>query len=581
MKIPAGSCGHNIFCCAALVGLFAAVQALHAQVPAAQAPPPAAQAPAAQAPESAPPAADAKEAQKEPAGVPVMLDGREILRIHASTGPFSAEMRARTLEKRLEALGKDPSYDERALAVKETPGASEFMYRGVLMGVLTDEDAKAYDMPRQALADKILQACKDAIATYRMEHSDEALWQDAVFAILALAILAGVLFVTRWGHRWVEARVNAWCEKEGWIGRQRAVGAVGHVHLVRGILAALRLLRLVLVVALVYIALALVFSLFPWTRELAGILADYGLAPIRAVWSGFLKYIPNLLFIGVIFVLGYYASRLCKWFFDRVSAGEMAIPWMYPEWSGAYYRIVRTLIIVGVAVIIFPYIPGSDTPAFKGISIFLGALATFGSSTAINNLFNGLVLMSMRPYHTGDWVRVGDTEGRVEDVSLLVTKLRTPKNVVITVPSSQMVGSHILNFSDMAKEGPGLILHTTVTIGYDASWRKVHTLLIEAALKTRGVLSEPSPFVLQTSLDDSYVSYQINAFTREACEQPRLYGELHQNIQECFNAGGVEIMSPAYHALRDGNTVTTPAAHRPVDYEAPAFRVEKIEPESR
>ncbi len=573
MKNRARSCGHNIFFGAALLALLAAATALAAQAPTAQAPAPAAQAP--ESPQSAP---GTKEPSEEPAGVPVMLDGRVILRIRADTGPFTAAMRARTLEKRLEALGKDPSYDERALTVRETPGASEFLYRGILIGVITDEDAGAYDMPRQALADKVLQTCKDAIATYRLEHSEEALWQDAAFAVIALVILAGALFVTRRGHRWVEARVNAWCEKEGWIGRQRAAGAVGHAHLVRGILAALRLLRLALVVALIYVALAMVFSLFPWTRELAVILADYGLAPVRALWQGFLKYIPNLLFIAVICVVAFYASRLVRWFFDRVAAGEMTIHWMYPEWSGAYYRIARTLVIVGVAVIIFPYIPGSDTPAFKGISIFLGALATFGSSTAINNLFNGLVLMSMRPYHTGDWVRVGDTEGRVEDVSLLVTKLRTSKNVVITVPSSQMVGSHILNFSDMAREGPGLILHTTVTIGYDASWRTVHALLVEAALRTRGVLGEPSPFVLQTSLDDSYVSYQINAFTREACEQPRLYGELHQNIQEAFNAAGVEIMSPAYHALRDGNTVTTPADHRPAGYEAPAFRVEKIGP---
>jgi small-conductance mechanosensitive channel len=512
--------------------------------------------------------------EQKPQGVPVMMDGREILRIYEATGPFSAEMRARTLEARIEALGKDPSYDESALTTAEGHGGTEFLYRGALIGILTDEDATAQGVTRQELAGRLLRVARDAIKTYREEHSTQALIHNVLFAVLAIAVLVLALFLTRIGHRWLEQRVDRWCEKDGWLGKQRAMGMVGHIHLARASMAFLRLLRLALALVLVYAALATVFSLFPWTRELAGILANYGLDPLRAIGEGFLKQIPNLLFIVVLCVVAHFAMRLLRWFFDRIGEREISVSWIDPEWAPAYYRIFRTVVLIGVAVIIFPYIPGSSTPAFKGISIFLGALATFGSSTAISNLVNGLVLMTMRPYHTGDWVRVGDTEGQVLEVSLLVTRLRTPKNVVVTVPSSQVVGSHILNFSEEARGGPGLVLHTTVTIGYDAPWRRVHGLMIEAALKTSGILSEPAPFVLQTSLDDSYVSYQINAFTREACDQPRLYSDLHQNIQEAFNAAGVEIMSPAYHALRDGNTVTIPAAQRPAGYEPPGFRVE-------
>ena len=515
-----------------------------------------------------------KAGEQTPPGVPVMVDGREILRIYEPIGPFSAEMRAKSLEARIEALGKDPSYDESALTTAEGHGGTEFLYRGGLMGLLTDDDAKAQGVTREELAERLLRVTREAIGTYREEHSTQALTHNVLFAVLAVSALVLALFLTRIGHRWLEKRVDQWCGKDGWIGKQKALGMVGHIHLARAAIAGLRILRLVLALVFVYVALATVFSLFPWTRELAGILASYGMDPLRALWGGFLKYIPNLLFIAVIFIVAYFASRLLRWFFDRIGAGEITVSWIDPEWAPAYYRILRTVVLIGVVVIIFPYIPGSSTPAFKGISIFLGALATFGSSTAISNLVNGLVLMTMRPYHAGDWVRVGDTEGQVLEVSLLVTRLRTPKNVVVTVPSSQVVGSHILNFSEEAKGGPGLILHTTVTIGYDAPWRTVHGLMVEAALKTRGVLAEPSPFVLQTSLDDSYVSYQINAFTREALDQPRLYSELHQNIQEAFNAAGVEIMSPAYQALRDGNTVTIPAAQRPAGYEPRGFRVE-------
>jgi small-conductance mechanosensitive channel len=504
-----------------------------------------------------------------------MVDGREILRIYEPIGPFSAEMRAKSLEARIEALGKDPSYNEDELTITEGHGGTEFRYRGGLMGILTDEDAASQGVTRQELADRLLQVAKNAIMTYREEHSTQALVHNILFAVLAVVVLVLALFLTRLGHRWLEARVDRWCEKDGWLGKKKALGMVGHLHLARAAIAVLRILRMVLAMVFVYVALATVFSLFPWTREMAGILANYGLAPLRVLWGGFLKQIPNLLFIAVLCVVAYFTMRLLRWFFDRIGEREINVTWIDPEWAPAYYRIFRTVVLIGVAVIIFPYIPGSNTPAFKGISIFLGALATFGSSTAISNLVNGLILMTMRPYHTGDWVRVGDTEGRVLEVSLLVTRLRTPKNVVVTVPSSQVVGSHILNFTEEATGGPGLILHTTVTIGYDAPWRTVEGLMIDAALNTFGILREPAPFVLQTSLDDSYVSYQINAFTREACDQPRLYSELHKNIQEAFNAAGVEIMSPAYHALRDGNAVTIPAAQRPKGYEPPAFRVKK------
>ena len=532
--------------------------------------------PSARKPQEGQPPEAARESQ--PAGVPVIVDGREIMRIYTPAGPYTAEMRAQGLEQKLALLGSDPSYDEKELTTEDDHGGTTFLYRGVPLGRLSDEDAKAEGVSRKELSDHILQIAKETIRSYREEHSAQAVLHDTLFAVLALAILALVLFLTKIGHRWIENQVDRWCEKDGWLGRRSALGVLGHVHLVRIVLFCLRLFRLALALVFVYIALAAVFSLFPWTRELAVILADYGLAPVKALWGGFLKYIPNFPFIAVVCVLAYFAGRLLKWFFDRIGEGEITISWLDPEWSGAYYRILRTFVFLGVAVIVFPYIPGSSTPAFKAISIFLGALATFGSSTSISNLMNGLVLMSMRPFHTGDWVKVGETEGKVVEVSLLVTRIKTPKNVIITVPSSLMVGSHVLNFSEEAKSGPGLIVHTTVTIGYDAPWRQVHELMIGAARKTAGILDEPAPFVLQTSLDDSYVSYQINAFTREACDQPRLYGELHQNIQEAFNGAGVEILSPAYHAVRDGNAVTIPEGQRPAGYEAPSFRVDVKKP---
>lgn len=206
------------------------------------------------------------------------------------------------------------------------------------------------------------------------------------------------------------------------------------------------------------------------------------------------------------------------------------------------------------------------------MSIFLGVLISIGSGSSVGNVLAGITLTYMRPYRVGDRVQFGDTIGDVLEKSLLVTRLRTIKNVEVVIPNSTILGGMIQNFSAMARNR-GLILHTTATIGYDVPWRQVHELLIRAAQNTEGILLEPVPFVLQTALNDFNISYQLNAFTDRPNEFEFIYSRLHQNIQDSFNKAGVEIMSPNYLALRDGNTVTTPEADRPPHYQPPSFRV--------
>ena len=222
---------------------------------------------------------------------------------------------------------------------------------------------------------------------------------------------------------------------------------------------------------------------------------------------------------------------------------------------------------------LFPYLPGADSPAFKGISVFLGVLFSLGSTSAIGNIVAGVILTYMRAFSLGDRVQIADTMGDVVEKTLLVTRIRTIKNVDITIPNAMVLGSHITNYSSSSQQY-GLILHTTVTIGYDAPWRQVHQLLIDAATATENILQLPAPFVLQTSLDDFYVSYQINAYTDRPALMARTYSELHQNIQDRFNEARVEIMSPHYSTLRDGNQTTIPPDYLPDDYRTPGFKFE-------
>jgi small-conductance mechanosensitive channel len=204
--------------------------------------------------------------------------------------------------------------------------------------------------------------------------------------------------------------------------------------------------------------------------------------------------------------------------------------------------------------------------------LFLGVLVSLSSSSALANIIAGTILTYTRAFRVGDVVRIGETFGEVTIKRLLVTHVRTPKNVVVSIPNALVLAAQVLNYTTLARER-GLVAHTSVTIGYDAPWSEVHELLIAAALKTEGVREDPCPFVLQTALNDFSVTYEINAFVAAPLRLPEIQSAVHANIQECFNEAGVEIMSPNYYALRDGNKVTIPSRHLPADYAAPAFTV--------
>jgi len=321
---------------------------------------------------------------------------------------------------------------------------------------------------------------------------------------------------------------------------------------------------------LLYGYTTIIFSLFEFTSTWAKTLFSYLLAPLNLVLISFLDFLPKLFFIIVLIFVFRYLIKFVLFIFMEIDKGNLEFPSFHKEWAMPTFKIVRFLIIVLAAIIIFPYLPGSDSPFFQGISVFLGILFSFGSSGAISNIVSGVVLTYMRPFKVGDRVKIAETMGDVIEKGLLVTRVRTTKNVDITVPNSMVLGSHIINYS--SSSDIGLILHTTVTIGYDAPWQKVHELLISAASETEYILEEPKPFVLQTALNDFYVSYEINAYTNESNKMARIYSDLHSNIQNKFNEAGVEIMSPHYSALRDGNETTIPEENLPKNYKAPGFR---------
>jgi small-conductance mechanosensitive channel len=318
----------------------------------------------------------------------------------------------------------------------------------------------------------------------------------------------------------------------------------------------------------------IVFGQFPATQGYARQVGVWLWTPLIHILQGFLGYLPNLFYILVIIVVARFVLRMIEYVFSAAERGLISLePWIHRDVARPTGLIIKVTIVVVTLFFIAPLIPGTGSTAAKGISIILGLMISFGSTSTVGNFVAGIVLMYMRPFQLGERVLIGGATGDVIERTFLYTKILTIKNEEVIVPGLTALGAPLTNYSARAR-GQGLILHTSVTIGYDAPWRQVHELLLRAAERTSHVLKEPKPFVLQTALDDFYVGYQINVYTDQASRMAQIYSELHQNIQDSFNEAQVEICSPHYRQLRDGNTVTTPAEYLGKDYEAPRFRVE-------
>jgi small-conductance mechanosensitive channel len=318
----------------------------------------------------------------------------------------------------------------------------------------------------------------------------------------------------------------------------------------------------------------IVFGQFPATQGYARQVGLWLWNPFVHILRGALGYLPNLFYILVILVVSRFILRMIGYVFGAAERGLISLePWIHRDVARPTGLVIKVTVVVVTLFFIAPLIPGTGSTAAQGISIMLGLMISFGSTSTVGNFVAGIVLMFMRPFHLGQRIRIGETTGDVIERTFLYTKVLSIKNEEIIVPSLTALGAPIINYSARA-HAPGLIIHTAITLGYDIPWRQVHELLLRAADRTSHVLKEPKPFVLQTALDDFYVNYQVNVHTDQASRMVQIYSDLHQNIQDCFNDAGVEICSPHFRQLRDGNAIAIPAEYRGREYEAPRFRVE-------
>jgi len=290
-----------------------------------------------------------------------------------------------------------------------------------------------------------------------------------------------------------------------------------------------------------------VLELFPWTRGVARWLFELVLGPLQIMLNALARSIPNLVFLAVLYVIVHYLLRILELFFAGVDRGAIRLAGFAREWAIPTFKLARMAIVAFAVVVAYPYIPGSSTDAFKGISVFAGVLFSLGSSSLIANTLAGYALLYRRTFSVGEWVKIGAYTGSIRAIEQQVTRLRTVHNEEVVIPNSQIVQREVVNYSRYARGGR-LLVHSIVSIGYDVPWRQVEAMLIEAARRTEGLLKTPEPFVHKLELDDFFVKYDINAYCDDAARMPALYSELHANIIDEFNRHGVQIMSPHFLA---------------------------------
>lgn len=508
----------------------------------------------------------------EPAGEPVMFEDEPLFLIYDKIGPFTPQERARAVRDRLARLAKDPYAERDTVTATDQELTSELVSGETVVMTVTDQDAQLTGKSRQELAKDYAQKIQAALTRSREQVTLRSLIIDAGLALLDTAILIVLLVLSNKAFPKIYTRIDAW---RGTVIRPikiQRVELLSADQIAAGLAGLARAVRVFAVLFLLYVYLTSVLGIFPWTRGISTTLLDAVVSTIKTIGLAFSTYVPNIVSIAVIILVTRYILKLISLLFTGIGRGAITFAGFHRDWAEPTYKIVRFLVIVFAAIACFPYIPGSQSEGFRGISVFLGLLISLGSAAAIGNVVAGVVLTYMRPFHVGDRVKIADTTGDVMEKTLLVTRIRTIKNVDVTIPNAMVLGSHLINYSSCAQD-QGLILHTSVTIGYDAPWRRVHELLIASAQATTHIRSKPEPFVLQINLNDFYVTYEINAYTDQPNLMATIYAALHQNIQDKFNEAGVEIMSPHYAQIRDGNQTTIPDRYLPKTYQAPAFRI--------
>ncbi|WP_240482105.1 mechanosensitive ion channel family protein [Ruegeria marisrubri] len=477
---------------------------------------------------------------------PVIVDGDTLFHIRGSSA-LPAPERAESIQNAIIEVAESSDAKDVEITFEESELGTRILADGVLVTIVTDADAELEQMDLAVLSLLHGDAIREAIVAYRANRTEEARVSGAIEAAAWTLGFVAFVVIILWLHRRIRRRTLVFVRrylKDVEEATAKSVQAEAIAALIR---YGLNFVLLVIFFLGFYYYLSFVLLAFAESRYLAQLLLTYLTEPVLLIFKGIISYIPNLIMLALISWVAFYVIKGLRVFFDAVEAGTFDIGDFEKHWVNPTFNIARVIVILIALVFAVPYIPGSDSAAFQGLTILVGAMLSLGANSVVSNMLAGLFVIYRRSTSVGDRIQIGEHIGDVVQIKLMETHLKSIKNELISIPNAQLMNSDVINFSKPT-DGNGLLVHTTVGIGYEEPPEKVEAMLIEAARRTKGLKARPAPFVLWTALADYAINYQINAYTTRGNSIPRIRSDLHRNIVAVFNENGVQIMTPSYMA---------------------------------
>ncbi|MDR2809460.1 MAG: mechanosensitive ion channel family protein [Tannerellaceae bacterium] len=493
--------------------------------------------------------------------VPVVVENDTLFYLHSGQGGLSAARRAENVQAAILQAGKKLFFEDDSLHIEEGAYLTDIMYGEKVLLSITDRDVATRGIRRSELAKNYFVPISTKIAALKKTYGIIGMVKRSGLFVLIAGIQILLIRLTNYAFRKLRRKIIRLRQTRL---KPIVIRDYEFLNTRRQSIVLLffsKMLKWLVILIQLLFSVPMLFSVFPQTKSIAITLFSYVFEPVKMIFRSMVSYIPNLFIIAIIYLCIRYTIKGLRYISREIESGKLKINGFYPDWAQPTFNIIRFLLYAFMIAMIYQYLPGSQSDIFKGISVFVGLIVSLGSTTVIGNIIAGFVITYMRPFKVGDRIKLNDTEGHVIEKTPFVTRLKTPKNEIVTIPNSFIMSSHTTNFSASARDY-GLIIHVDVGSGYEVPRRQVHQLLLKAAEETPGVEPQPKPFVLETALKDSYFIYQINAFVRDADHLPKIYSELNQRIHDAFQEAGLELLLPHYYAQRDGNPIAMPPEYR-------------------
>ena len=484
-------------------------------------------------------------------GYPVVIDKDTLFVLYAQRGGVTPRMRAQEAMEAINILGHSLKLEPDSIYTIETEYTTDIMGDELVILTLYNTDGMWNNTSREELASQYVQIISQKVQEMHYQYGLKKKLMGVIWMLVVILVQFLLYKLTVKLFSWIRRQIAS-----NWVKKLKPLKMKDYellnVHQQgRFLLSATRIGQFITILLQLSISILLLFYIFPETKAITYRLIGYVWNPMWGLMVSVVRYIPKLIQLFIIYYIFRCIVRLLRYMSGEIASGKLKIKGFYPEWSQPTFLVLRLMCYAFMFVIMWPLLPYSDSNIFKGISVFLGVIVSFSSSSVISNMVSGIVMTYMRPFRIGDFIRFEDDEGEVIEKNALATHIRTLKNDIITIPNSSILSAKTFNYT-LSAENYGIIVHTQFTMGYDINWRTCERLLIEAALATPHIESHPKPFVLAHALDDSYLTYEINAYTRYSQDLLTIYSELHKNVVDKFNEAGIEVMAPHIYARRDG-----------------------------